>query len=74
MSLARTARRRLCEFKDQERVNIAWASARARELDAQLFIALGRMAERRMAEFNAQSLANTAWSLTESVACDAEFL
>ena len=71
-ALARTAERRLSDFKVQELANTAWAFVTANQSDAQLFAALARTAEWRLSDFDVQELANTAWALTDSAACALE--
>ena len=49
-------------FTSQGLSNTAWALAKARHVDADLFHALARVIARRAAEFNPQELSNIAWA------------
>ena len=59
-ALARTALRRIGEFKPVELATIAWASAAAGQSDTQWFSIFARVAE-GVDDFNTQGLANAAW-------------
>ena len=64
--LAREAKRRAGDFKQQDLANTAWAFATVGNADAPLFTALAREGQRRAGDFNPQNLANTAWAFATS--------
>ena len=59
-ALARTALRRIGEFKPVELATIAWASAAAGQSDTRWFSIFARVAE-GVDDLNTQGLANAAW-------------
>merc|ERR1719428_2324178 len=61
-ALARTAERRVAEFKPTELAKIAWAFEKAGHPDAKLFTALATVAEGGMGNLITEGLANTAWA------------
>ena len=66
-----TVGQRLDDLKAQHIANVAWAFAKAGQVDAPLFSALARSAEKRVADFGASDLANIAWAFANAGQLDA---